>query len=98
MIFQHYSYIHVCNSYNLINWLKQPKVFYSGEGSGTKATGVDKSTLFTVHTVYQNGQFCKQVVDAELKSVVNDSIIHARVISKGKGVYEVTYTPEVRRA
>ena len=29
MIFQHYSYIHVWNSDNPINWLKQPKVFYS---------------------------------------------------------------------
>ena len=29
MIFQHYSYIHVCNSDNTINWLKQPKFFYS---------------------------------------------------------------------
>ena len=27
MIFQHYSYIHVCNSNNPINWLKQPKFF-----------------------------------------------------------------------
>ena len=68
------------------------------EGSGTKATEVDKSAQFTVHTVYQNGQLCgeKQVVKVELKSVMNDSIIHARVISKGRGVYEVTYAPEVR--
>ena len=29
VIFQHYSYIHVCNSDNPINWLKQPKAFYS---------------------------------------------------------------------
>ena len=68
------------------------------EGFGTQATGVDKSAQFTVHTVYQNGQFCreKQVVQAELKSVVNDSITHARVTSKERGVYEVTYAPEVR--
>ena len=70
----------------------------TAEGPGTKVAEVGKSAQFTVHTVYQNGQLCreKQVVEAELKSVVNDSIIHAQVTSKGRGVYEVTYTPEVR--
>ena len=29
MIFQHHSYIHVSNSDNPINWLKQPKVLSS---------------------------------------------------------------------
>ena len=44
--------------------------------------------------MYQNGQLCeeKQVVEAELKSLVNDSVTY---ISKGSGGYEVTYTPEV---
>ena len=68
------------------------------EGPGTKVAEVSKSAQFTVRTVYQNGQLCReqQVVEAELKSVVNDSVIHAKVTSKGRGVYEVTYTPEVR--
>ena len=67
----------------------------TAEGAGTKVAEVGK---FTVRTVYQNGQLCreKQVVEAELKSVVNDSVVHAKVTSKGRGVYEVTYTPEVR--
>ena len=68
------------------------------EGPATKVAEVGKSAQFTVCTVYQNGQLCeeKQVVEAELKSVVKNSVIHAKVTSKGKGVYEVTYTPEVR--
>ena len=70
----------------------------TAEGPGTKVAEVRKSAHFTVHTVYQNGQLCRemQVVDAELKSVVNGFITHAKVTSNGKGVYEVTYTPEVR--
>ena len=68
------------------------------EGPATKVAEVGKSAQFTVRTVYQNGQLCeeKQVVEAELKSVVKNSVINAKVTSKGKGVYEVTYTPEVR--
>ena len=48
--------------------------------------------------MYQNGQLCeeKQVVEAELKSAVKNSVINAKVTTKRKGVYEVTYTPEVR--
>ena len=69
----------------------------TAEGPGTKVAEVGKSAQFTVRTVYQNGQLCReqQVVEAELKSVVKDSVIHAKVKSKGRGVYEVTYTPEV---
>ena len=70
----------------------------TAEGPGTKVAEVGKSAQFTVRTVYQNGQLCReqQVVEAELKSVVNDSVIHPKVTSKGRGVYEVTYTTEVR--
>ena len=68
------------------------------EGPGTRVAEVSKSAQFKVRTMYQNGQLCeeKQVVEAELKSVVNDSVVHAKVTSKERGVYEVTYTPEVR--
>ena len=70
----------------------------TAEGSGTKVAEVGKPAQFTVRTVCQNGQLCreKQVVEAELKSFVNDSVTHAKVTSKERGVYEVTYTPEVR--
>ena len=70
----------------------------TAEGPGTKVAEVGKSVQFTVRTVYQNGQLCReqQVVEAELKSVLNDSVTHTKVTSKGRGVYDVTYTPEVR--
>ena len=69
-------------------------------GPGTKVAEVGKPVQFTVRTVYQNGQLCqeKQVVKAELKSSVNDSVIHASVTSKERGVYELSYTPEVRES
>ena len=68
------------------------------EGPGVKGAEVGKAAQFTVHTVYQNCQLCKekQIVEAELKSTVNGSIVHTKVISKLGGVYEITYTPEVR--
>ena len=70
----------------------------TAEGPGTKVAEVGKSAQFTVRTVYQNGQLCRemQVVEAEVKSVVRDSVVYAKVTSKERGVYEVTYTPEVR--
>ena len=63
-----------------------------------KVAEVGKAAQFTVRTMYQNGQLCKekQIVEAELKCNVNNSIVHTKVVSKLGGVYEVTYTPEVR--
>ena len=68
------------------------------EGPGTKVAEVGKSAHFTVHTEYESGQLCEgeQLVEAELKSIVMKSVIHAKVTSAGRGVYQVTYTPEVR--
>ena len=70
----------------------------TAEGPGTKVAEVGKPAQFTVRTMYHNGQLCRelQVVKAELKSFVKDSVVHAKVTLKGRGVYEVTYTPEVR--
>ena len=70
----------------------------TAERPGTKVAEVGKPAQFTVCTVYQNGQLCreKQVVEAELKSFVNDSVIHTKVTPRESGVYEVTYTPKVR--
>ena len=74
-----------------------PTIF-KAEGRGTKVAEVGKSAHFTVRTEYQNGQLCEeiQLIEAELKSIVMNSVIHATVTSTGRGVYEVTYTPEVR--
>ena len=70
----------------------------TAEGPGVKVAEVGKTSQFTVRTAYPNGQLCKdrQIVEAELKSSVKDSIIHAKVVSKLGGVYEVTYTLRVR--
>ena len=70
----------------------------TAEGPGVKGTEVGKAAQFTVRTVYQNGQLCKekQLVEAEVMSNANSSFVQAKVISKLGGVYEVTYTPEVR--
>ena len=70
----------------------------TAEGSGTKVAEVGKPALFTVCTVYQNGQLCreKQEVKAELKSLVTGSVTHTKITSNESGVYEVTYIPEVR--
>ena len=70
----------------------------TAEGPGTKVAEVSKSARFIVCTVYQNGQLCreKQKVEAELKSLVNDCVVQAKVTSKERGVYEITHTPEVR--
>ena len=70
----------------------------TAEGPGTKVAEVGKPAQFTVRTVYQNGQLCreKQVVKAELKSLVTDSVIHSNVTPTERGVYEITYTPKIR--
>ena len=70
----------------------------TAEGPGVKVAEVGKAAQFTVRTVGRNGKHCeeKQTVEAELKSSVNGSIVHAKVVPKLGGVYEVIYTPEVR--
>ena len=70
----------------------------TAERPGTNAAEVGKPAQFIVRTVYQNGQLCreKQVVEAELKSLVTGSVTHTKVTSNESGVYEATYTPEVR--
>ena len=70
----------------------------TAEGPGVKGAEVGKAAQFTVRTVYQNGQLCKekQIVEAEVVSTANGSVVQVKVASKLGGVCEVTYTPEVR--
>ena len=70
----------------------------TAEGPGVKGAEVGKAAQFTVHAVHRNGQLCKekQIVEAEVMSNANGSVIHTTVVSKLGGVYEVIYTPEVR--
>ena len=68
------------------------------EGLGKEIAQVSKSAQFIVRTVYQNGQLCgeKQNIKVKLISLVNDSVTQTKVTSKGRGVYKISYTPEVR--
>ena len=70
----------------------------TAEGPGVKVAEVGKAAQFTVRTVSHNGQLCKekQTVEAELKLGVSGSVVRAKIVPKLGGVYEVTYTPEVR--
>ena len=55
-------------------------------------------TQLAVHTVHSNGQPCreKQSIRAELKSMVDGSVVVAEVTEKKKGRYLVSYCPKVR--
>ena len=71
----------------------------TAEGPGVKVAEVGNVAQFTVRTVGHNGQLCKEempTVEAELKSSVNGSVVHVKVVPKLGRVYEVTYTPGVR--
>ena len=79
-----------CNKLGISIW--------AAEGPGVKGTEVGKAAQFIVRTVYQDGQLCKekQIVEAAVVSNANSSTVQAKVVSKLGGVYEVTYTPEIR--
>ena len=68
------------------------------EGPGIEKAEISVPTQLTVHTVYCNGQPCseKQLIRAEVKSVVDCSVVRAEVRESGRGSYLVSYCPEVR--
>ena len=68
------------------------------EGPGMEGAVTDTPTQLVVHTVYSNGQPCreKQSIRAELKSMVDGSVEVAKVTEKEKGSYLVNYSPRVR--
>ena len=59
---------------------------------------VNKSSLLTVCTLYQNGTPCKkpQAVEGELNSLVDGSLVRIKGTQKKEGVYEMVYTPRIR--
>ena len=57
------------------------------EGSRMKVAEVCKPALFTLCTVYQNGQICREK-QVKLKSRVNHSVTHTKVTSNESGVHE----------
>ena len=68
------------------------------EGPGMEGAVTNTHTQLVVHTVYSNGQPCreKQSIRAELKSMVDGSVVVAEVTEKEKGSYLVSYCPKVR--
>ena len=68
------------------------------EGPGMEGAVINTPTQLVVHTVYSNGQPCreKQSVSAELKSMVDGSVVVAEVTDKEKGSYLVSYCSNVR--
>ena len=68
------------------------------EGPGMEGAVTNTPTQLVVRTVYSNGQPCreKQSIRAELKSVVDGSVVVAEVTEKEKGSYLVSYCPKVR--
>ena len=68
------------------------------EGPGTEGAVTNTPTWLDVHIVYSNGQPCseKQSIRAELKSMVDGSVVVAEVIDKGKSRYLLSYCPKVR--
>ena len=68
------------------------------EGPGMEGAVTNTPTQLVVHTVYSNGQPCieKQSIRAELKSMVDGSVVVAEVTEKEKGSYLVSYYPKVR--
>ena len=69
------------------------------EGLGMEGAVTNTPTELVVHTIYSNGQPCreKQSIRAELKSMVDESVVVAEVTEKKeKGSYLVSYCPKVR--
>ena len=68
------------------------------EGPGMEGAVTNTPTQLVVHTVYSNGQPCreKQSIRAELNSMVDGSVVVAEVTEKEKGSYLVNYCPKVR--
>ena len=68
------------------------------EGPGMERAVTNTPTQLVVHTIYSNGQPCreKESIRAELKSMVDGSVVVAEVTEKEKGSYLVSYCPKVR--
>ena len=67
-------------------------------GSGLKLTQTEEVTKFKVHLADIHGHPCvvNQDVTAELKSLVDGSLVKVEVVSKTPAIYEVSYQPTIR--
>ena len=66
-----------------------------GMGIKTGEVGTPAQVVVDIATC-QNQPCINQKVEAELKSLVDGSVVNAKVIEKDNGIYEAAYTPTVR--
>ena len=71
---------------------------YVVDGPGLKSATTKQVSKFTVRTHDNHSQPSpsKQLVSAELKFLINGSVLQATVVSQTPSVYEVSYTPTNR--
>ena len=69
----------------------------TAQGMGLKTGEVGKTAQVVINIATCQKQPCiNQKVEAELKSVVDGSVVHASIVEKDNGIYEATYTPTIR--
>ena len=68
------------------------------DGPGLKSAIIKQMSKFTVrtHDTHRQSTPVQQNVSAELKSLVDGSVLHATVVSKTPSTYELSYTPTTR--
>ena len=74
------------------------KKYFIADGPGLKSATVKQVSTFTVRTHDIHGQphHVQQHVSAELKSLVDGSVLQATVVSQTPSTYELSYTPTTR--
>ena len=68
------------------------------EKEGLLMAETDKPVTVNVHTLYPNGQPCRedQNIQVELRSLAKGSLVTTEINSKGKGTYEISFCPGIR--
>ena len=68
------------------------------EGKNLHMAETDKPVTVNVHTLYPNGQPCReeQDIQVELRSLARGLLVHTEINSKGKGTYEISFCPGIR--
>ena len=68
------------------------------DGQGLKSATTNQVSKFTVHTCDTQSQptSVQQHVSAELKSLVDGSVLQATVVNRTSSTYELSYTPTIR--
>ena len=68
------------------------------DGQGLESATTNQVSKFTVHTYDTHSQptSVQQHISAELKSLVDGSVLQGTVVSQTPSMYEVSYTPTIR--